>query len=83
MKQINFFSTFDMGLAAALVSEGFVLETIERSESTKRVGFVFNNDGLQEDMAEAVELFWNDKLKVKAQTYFNNIKMLKNRIHSD
>ena len=74
-----FFYTFDLGLAAALVTTNFSLISLDRS-NLQKVQFVFRrSDG----MDEAVDAYWANRLEVKARTYFDSLKMLKNRIYSD
>ena len=75
----NEFSTFDLGLATVLVTMSYKLLELDRS-MPKKVRFVFtrekNIDGVITD-------YFNDKIKLPAQTLFNNQKSLKNRIYSD
>jgi len=67
-----------MGLSAALVSIGFELERVDRT-NPKKVQFNFlNTTGID----SAVRDYFSDKLDVNARTYFDNIKMLKNLIYS-
>jgi hypothetical protein len=75
----SFFYSFDMGLATALISVGFSLVSLDRQNLSK-VQFVFRRgDG----MNEVVDAYWADRLEVKARTYFDTLKMLKNRLHSE
>ena len=75
----QFFLTFDLGLSAALVSVGFPLVSLDR-ETQNKVQFVFRRgDG----MDEAINSYWADHLTVKARSYFDTLKMLKNRLYSE
>ena len=75
----HFLYTFDLGLSAALVSSAFSLNSIEHGDFRKS-RFVFRrSDG----MNEVVDAYWADRLEVKARTYFDSLKMLKNRLYSD
>ena len=75
----NFFYTFDLGLSAALISVGFSLVSLDR-ENLRKVQFVFRRgDG----MDEVVDAYWADRLEVKSRTYFDTLKMLKNRLYSE
>lgn len=75
----NFFYTFDLGLSAALISVGFSLVSLDR-ENLRKVQFVFRcGDG----MDEVVDAYWADRLEVKSRTYFDTLKMLKNRLYSE
>jgi len=73
------FSSYDLGACAALVSLGYELISLNKS-NPKKVLFIFRN---QDGIDEAVNSYWSDKLDVNAQTMFNAIKTLKNRIYSD
>ena len=75
----NEFSTFDLGLATVLITVGYKLIRMEKS-NPKKVKFVFEKD---KDIERTIEDFWNDELKVRAQTLLNNQKVLKNRIYSN
>jgi len=78
-KQLNEYKTFDLSCAAALISAGFELVSLNKT-NPRKVQFIFN----QEDCIEKViDDYWTDKLKVNARTFFDNIKMLKNRIYSE
>jgi len=74
----NEFSTFDLGIATVLVTLDYELLELDRS-NPKRIRFVFkrekNIDGVMND-------YFNNKIKLPAQTLFNNQKNLKNRIYS-
>jgi len=73
------FSTFDLGLAATLVTLGYELLELDKT-NPKKVRFVFRQEkGIEQAMLN----YWKDKIKLPAQTLFNNQKMLKNRIYSD
>ncbi len=75
----NFFYTFDLGLSAALISVGFSLVSLDH-ENLRKVQFVFRRgDG----MDEVVDAYWANRLEVKARAFFDNMKMLKNRIYSE
>jgi hypothetical protein len=75
----NQFSSYDLGLAASLVCSGFPVDYLDKSNPHK-VGFFFQRiDGLD----QAIQLYWADQLQVPALSYFNAIKMLKNRIYSE
>jgi len=73
------FQTYDMGCAAGLVSVGFELKSLDRSNPQK-VLFCFK---YEVDIEEAADDYFVDKLQINARTYFDNIKMLKNRIYTN
>jgi len=74
----NEFSTFDLGLATVLVTLGYELLRLDKS-NPKKVSFIFKND---ENIEQVMTDYFNDKIKLPAQTLFNNQKNLKNRIYS-
>lgn len=69
----------DLGLAAALVSCGFIMCDARRDE-TGRTHFVFIET---KELNQAVNNYWADMLDVKARKYFDDIKMLKSRIYGE
>jgi len=73
----NEFSIFDLGLATVLVTMNYELLELDRS-TPKKVRFVFkrekNIEGVMTD-------YFNDKIKLPAQTLFNNQKNLKSRLY--
>ena len=74
----NEFSTFDLGLATVLVTMGYELLELDRS-NPKKVRFIFKRE---KNMEGVMSDYFNDKIKLSAQTLFNNQKNLKNRIYS-
>jgi len=73
------FSTFDLGCSAALISTGFELISLDKSNPQK-VLFMFKE---KIGIKETVDNYWSDYLIVKSRSFFDNIKMLKNRIYSE
>jgi len=75
----NTFSTFDLGLAAALSTLGYELKGLDRS-NPRKIKFIFEQD---KRIERIIENYFNDKLKVSALSLLNSLKNLKNRIYSD
>lgn len=78
----NEWTTYDMGLACAMSLLGHPIKRIDRDpmgKSNKR-SFVFDDS---QDLQESVQKFWNDKIKVKAKSFFDEIRNVKNRLYSD
>lgn len=75
---ILFFSSFDLGLASALVSVGFSLISLDR-KNLHKTRFIFQRES---GLDEAVDAYWSNNLDIKARAYFDNLKMLKNRLNS-
>lgn len=74
--------TFDLGLAAFLVTKGFEMLKIDRSDARKSK-FYFRPDGRRGNIFAIADSYWNDQGEVGAQGFFNNLKMLKNRLYSN
>ena len=77
-ENLDYFYTSDMGLTAALFTSEFQICSVNKKNPNKAT-FIFKKD---RDLEKFVERYWSDKLPVNARTYFNNLKMLKNRIYS-
>jgi len=74
----NYFYTFDLGCSTALISAGFELVSLDKT-NVRKVQFIFRREiGIE----KVVDDYWADRLKVKARTFFDNVKMLKNRLYS-
>ena len=77
--QTNYFYTFDLGCSAALISAGFELVSLDKA-NPRKVQFIFRREiGIK----KVVDDYWADRLEVKARAFFDNVKMLKNRIYSE
>lgn len=71
--------TYDLGCSSALICADFELVSLDKT-NPRKVQFIFKReDGIE----KVVDNYWADRLEVKARTYFDNIKMLKNRIYSE
>ena len=68
----------DLGLTAALISRGWELLEMERGESG-RVYFVFENSP---EINRDIQWYWDDRLRVPARRFVEDMKMLKTRIYS-
>ena len=75
--QNKYFSTSDLGCAAALISAGFDLISLNK-DNPRKVLFIFKEKSGIED---TVNNYFSGKLKISAINLFNNTKMLKNRIY--
>ena len=73
------FSTTDLGLVSCLITLKFPLYDIDKS-SPHKVQFFFKRIS---ELDKAVEGYWNNTLKVSPLEFFNNIKLIKNRIYSE
>lgn len=79
LSENDFFYSTDLGLAASLVSHGFFLNHLDKSNPQK-VEFCFERVS---QLDQAIQLYWANQLTVPALAYFNALKMLKNRIYSE
>ena len=73
------FTTSDLGIAAALLTADFELLTLDRADPHK-VKFIFNREN---GIAKVAEDFWSNRLEQKARTFWDNVKVLKNRLYSN
>jgi hypothetical protein len=74
----DYFTTFDLGCSAALISAGFELISLDK-ENPRKVLFIFKT---KVGIEKAINDYFSDRLKVNARTLFNDIKLVKNRIYS-
>lgn len=72
------FLTYDIGLAAALVTLGYSLYMVEKVEA-KKSQFIFNRD---EHIDRMVNEYWDNKLELPVRSFYDSLKMLKNRLYS-
>jgi len=75
----NYFYTFDLACAAALITAGFELVSLDKINPRKVQFIIRRASGIE----KVVDDYWADRLEVKARAFFDNIKMLKNRIYSE
>ena len=71
--------TYDLGAAAALISAGFQLVLLDKT-NPRKVQFAFLREA---GIERVVDDYWADRLEVKARSFFDNLKMLKNRLYSE
>lgn len=72
------FLTYDLGLAAALITLGYSLHKVDKI-GEKKSQFIFNRD---EHIDKKVDEYWDDKLTLPVRSFYDNLKMLKNRLYS-
>ena len=75
----NYYSSSDLGCCSALITAGFALARLDKSNPRKTIFLIIRSEGID----EAINKFWANRLSVDARTYFDNIKMLKVRIYSE
>ena len=74
------YTTFDLGCTAALITAGVELAGLNKS-NPKKVQFIFTSENGEAE--QIVDDYFANRLQVHARTYFDNLKMVKNRIYSD
>lgn len=74
----NYFSSHDIGLVAYLLCQNFELVNLDKTIRNK-VLFILKRN---KDMDEEIKKYWDFRSSVDAQTFFNQIKRLKNQIFS-
>ncbi len=72
------FQSHDLGLVAFLLCAGYEMEIMDKSVRNKVLFILKRGDGID----EATKNYWNFKASVDPQSYFNQMKRLKNEIFS-
>jgi len=73
------YTNYDLGVTSALLCLGFRLLSVEKGNPRKAL-FVFKRDDGIEDFANQ---YFANTLELKARSFFDALKALKNRIYSD
>lgn len=73
------FVTSDLPLAATLVALGQTLKSVDKA-NPRRAGFCFVHSV---QLEELVELFETGQLTIEPRTYFDAIKLVKNRLYGN
>jgi hypothetical protein len=69
----------DLGCATAIVCEGILPIELIKEKNSPKVFFVFNQTPT---VKKVVDSYWTGKHLSPSRAYFENLKMLKNRIYS-
>lgn len=73
------YSTYDLGVSASLLCAGFELLSLDK-ENPRKALFIFRRaDGIE----ETANLYFSDRLELKARSFFDSVKALKNKLHSE
>ncbi len=78
MKETNYETTTDLGLAATLVASGFNIVSVDRTDP-RRVVFAFQDTS---ELQEHITRFWSDDLLIPAGLLLDTVRKLKARIYS-
>ena len=73
------FTTYDLGVSTGLLCAGFRLISIDKKDSRKSL-FVFKRTKNIEVVANR---YFADQLEVKARSFFDHLKALKNKLYSE
>ena len=71
-------TTYDLNCSASLVCAGFELLSVEKTNPRKCLFIFRKHDGID----ELCNLYWSDRLEIKARAYADTIKALKNKLYS-
>lgn len=74
----NYFYCNDLALTAYLLCQNFELVGLDKAMKNKVLFILKRKDGLDAE----IKKYWDFKSSVDAQTYFNQIKRIKNQIFS-
>lgn len=72
------FTTHDLGVSTALLCASFELLSVDK-ENPKKALFIFRKE---DDIEETANSYFADKLEVRARSFFDHLKSLKNRLYS-
>ena len=72
-------ATTEWGIAAAMLTADFELLNLDKSDPRK-VKFVFSRE---ENISKVADDFWSNRLEQRVRTFWDNVKVLKNRLYSN
>ncbi len=73
-------ATYDLNCSAALLCSGFELLSVDKNSDPRKALFIFKKD---EGIEVTIDLYWSDRLDVKARAFADTIKALKNKLYSE
>ena len=73
------FTTYDLGVSTALLCAGFELLSVDKRNPRKALFIFKKTDGIE----DAANRYFSDRLKVKARSFFDHLKALKNKLYSE
>jgi len=71
-------TTYDLGVSTALLCKGFELLSLDKKNPKKALFYFRKEAGID----DTVKDYFADKLKVKARSFFDHLKALKNTLYS-
>lgn len=75
----TYWYSYDLGCCTALLCVGYKLVSLDRT-IPRKVQFIIKRDNNLDQIAES---YWSNQLQVSAREYFDTLRMLKNRLHSE
>ncbi|MEI6316255.1 MAG: DUF5659 domain-containing protein [bacterium] len=72
-------TTYDLGVSAALLCADFELVAVEKSNPRKALFMFKKESGIE----EVTDKYFSNRLEVKARSYFDHMKALKNKLYSE
>lgn len=73
------YTTYDLGVSASLLCAGYELLSLDKENPRKSL-FIFRR---AEGIEETANLYFADRLEVKARSFFDSVKALKNKLYSE
>jgi hypothetical protein len=74
------FTTYDLGVSTALLCAGFELLSVDKNSNSRKALFIFKRDDGIDDVTDC---YFSDRLVVKARSFFDHLKALKNKLYSE
>lgn len=75
----NVWTTYDIGVSTALLCAGFELVGIDKTNPKKAL-FTFKREG---NIDEVANNYFANKLNVRARSFADNLKALKNKLYGN
>ena len=76
--QPELFITADLSLASSLLTLGYEIQNLDKTNPHKAQFIFQRSPGLDSD----IQNYWNGNLRINPRLFSDNIKMLKNRLYS-
>jgi len=74
----DLFTTYDIGVSSALLCSGFELLNVDK-ENPQKALFVFR---LEDDIEQTANQYFSDTLEVRARSFMDHLKALKNLLYN-
>lgn len=74
------FTTYDLGLSTALLCADFELLSVDKKGNSHKAMFIFQK---KDEIGDIADQYFSDRLDVKARSFFDHLKALKNKLYSE